>query len=82
MVSGRGRRQDPGRLLGDPTYGEIVDVSQLPRPIMDCLRHYFLTYKALPGEAPNPILSTRFMTRWKHVASRGGAGRLCACLPD
>ena len=43
-------------LLGDPTYGEIVDVSQLPRPIIDRLRHYFLTYKALPGDAPNPIL--------------------------
>ena len=42
-------------LLGDPTYGEIVDVSQLPRPIIDRLRHYFLTYKALPGDAPNPI---------------------------
>jgi len=42
-------------LLGDPTYGEIVDVSQLPRPIIDRLRHYFLTYKALPGDGPNPI---------------------------
>jgi inorganic pyrophosphatase len=42
-------------LLGDPTYGEIVDVSQLPRPIIDRLRHYFLTYKALPGDEPNPI---------------------------
>jgi inorganic pyrophosphatase len=42
-------------LLGDPTYGEIDDVSQLPRPIVDRLRHYFLTYKALPGVAPNPI---------------------------
>jgi inorganic pyrophosphatase len=42
-------------LLGDPTYGEIVDVSQLPRPIVDRLRHYFLTYKTLPGDTPNPI---------------------------
>jgi inorganic pyrophosphatase len=42
-------------LLGDPTYGETVDVSQLPRPIIDRLRHYFLTYKALPGDTPNPI---------------------------
>ena len=42
-------------LLGDPTYGEIVDVSQLPSPIIDRLRHYFLTYKAIPGDAPSPI---------------------------
>ena len=37
-------------LLGDPTYGEIVDVSQLPRPIIDRLRHYFSTYKMLTPE--------------------------------
>jgi inorganic pyrophosphatase len=37
-------------LLGDPTFGELVDVSQLPRAIIDRLRHYFLTYKAIPGE--------------------------------
>jgi hypothetical protein len=55
-------------LLGDPTYGEIIDVSQLPRPIIDRLRHYFLTYKPLPGDAPNPITVDRCMTRWQHVA--------------
>jgi inorganic pyrophosphatase len=42
-------------LIGDPVYGEIVDVSELPRAVVDRLRHYFLTYKVLPGEAHNPI---------------------------
>ena len=42
-------------LLGDPTYGEIKDVSQLPRAVIDRLRHYFLTYKMLPGDATHPI---------------------------
>jgi inorganic pyrophosphatase len=42
-------------LLGDPTFGDVVDVSQLSRAIIDRLRHYFLTYKVMPGEAPNPI---------------------------
>jgi len=42
-------------LLGDPAYGEMVDVSQLPRAVIDRLRHYFLTYKVMPGEAANPI---------------------------
>jgi inorganic pyrophosphatase len=37
-------------LLGDPTYGELHDVSQLNRAVVDRLRHYFLTYKAIPGE--------------------------------
>jgi inorganic pyrophosphatase len=42
-------------LLGDPTYGDLVDVSQLPLAVIDRLRHYFLTYKVMPGEAPSPI---------------------------
>lgn len=37
-------------LLGDPTFGEVADVSQLPRAVIDRLRHYFLTYKNIPGE--------------------------------
>jgi len=37
-------------LLGDPTFGELTDVSQLPRAVVDRLRHYFLTYKTIPGD--------------------------------
>ncbi len=37
-------------LLGDPTFGELTDVRQLPRAVVDRLRHYFLTYKSIPGE--------------------------------
>lgn len=42
-------------LLGDPTYGDFVDVSQIPRAVIDRLRHYFLTYKVIPGETYSPI---------------------------
>jgi inorganic pyrophosphatase len=42
-------------LLGDPTWGEVHDVSQLPRAVVDRLRHYFLTYKTIPGDAPGTI---------------------------
>ena len=42
-------------LIGDPTYGEIVDVSQVPRAVIDRLRHYFLTYKTIPGESTTSI---------------------------
>jgi inorganic pyrophosphatase len=42
-------------LLDDPSYGDIVDVSQLSRAVVDRLRHYFLTYKVLPGEAHGRI---------------------------
>lgn len=42
-------------LLGDPTYGDMADIVQLPRPVIDRLRHYFLTYKVIPGDAANTI---------------------------
>jgi inorganic pyrophosphatase len=42
-------------LLDDPAYGELADISQVPRGVVDRLRHYFLTYKAIPGEAVNSI---------------------------
>lgn len=37
-------------LVGDPTFGAVMDVASLPRAVMDRLRHYFLTYKTIPGE--------------------------------
>ena len=42
-------------LLGDPTYGELTGIAQLPRAVVDRLRHYFLTYKAIPGDEANFI---------------------------
>ncbi|MFO1170816.1 MAG: inorganic pyrophosphatase [Hyphomicrobiaceae bacterium] len=42
-------------LIGDPTYGDFFDVAQVPRAVIDRLRHYFLTYKAIPGEASSQI---------------------------
>jgi len=42
-------------LLNDPSYGGFTELSQLPRPVIDRLRHYFLTYKAIPGEQVQTI---------------------------
>jgi inorganic pyrophosphatase len=42
-------------LIGDPVYGHLANLGELPRPVVDRLRHYFLTYKVIPGAAPNPI---------------------------
>jgi inorganic pyrophosphatase len=42
-------------LLGDPTFGDLADVRQLPRAVIDRLRHYFLTYKTIPGAEPTTI---------------------------
>lgn len=38
-------------LCGDPTYGDLQDVTALSRAVVDRLRHYFLTYKRIPGDA-------------------------------
>jgi inorganic pyrophosphatase len=36
-------------LKDDATYGKWTDISQVPSPMLDRLRHYFLTYKQAPG---------------------------------
>ena len=38
-----------GVLLNDPAYGHFEDISDIPPGIIDRLRHYFLTYKQIPG---------------------------------
>lgn len=37
-------------LKDDEVYGHLTNVSELPVGIVNRLRHYFLTYKQLPGE--------------------------------
>lgn len=37
-------------LVGDAVYGNFHDVADVPSAVIDRLRHYFLTYKDMPGE--------------------------------
>lgn len=37
-------------LKGDEVYGTYQDLSELPANVVERLKHYFLTYKNLPGE--------------------------------
>ena len=37
-------------LKNDNIYGEISDISELPKVIVERLTHYFMTYKLIPGE--------------------------------
>lgn len=37
-------------LKGDILYGEITDITQLPELVTSRLKHYFLTYKDMPGQ--------------------------------
>jgi inorganic pyrophosphatase len=38
-------------LKNDNIYGNIKDISELPEVLVERLRHYFTTYKMIPGEA-------------------------------
>ena len=38
-------------LAGDAVYGEMHHLKDMPATLIDRLRHYFLTYKQIPGEA-------------------------------
>jgi inorganic pyrophosphatase len=40
-------------LYKDAVYGSYKDISDCPKLILDRLRHYFLTYKDIPGENRN-----------------------------
>jgi inorganic pyrophosphatase len=42
-------------LTSDVAYGHIEDISGCPKGLVDRLKHYFLTYKQLPAEAPRRV---------------------------
>jgi inorganic pyrophosphatase len=39
----------------DVAYGHIRDINECPQGLIDRLRHYFLSYKQLPNEAPRRV---------------------------
>lgn len=40
-------------LKGDQAYGHMEDISEMPKMVIDRVRHFFLTYKDLDGAAKN-----------------------------
>lgn len=42
-------------LESDLAYGQIEDISDVPKGLIDRLKHYFLSYKQLPGDAPKKV---------------------------
>jgi len=56
MVDGRQADDKIVAVLEDDlAYGAIREVLEAPRPLIERLRHYFLTYKQIPGEAPRRV---------------------------
>jgi len=42
-------------LQADLAYGHVKDIDDCPTALVDRLKHYFLSYKQLPGEAPRRV---------------------------
>jgi len=42
-------------LQADLAYGHIKDITDCPKALVDRLKHYFLSYKQLPGDAPRRV---------------------------
>ena len=42
-------------LDSDLAYGELSDISDVPKGLVDRLKHYFLSYKQLPGDSPRRV---------------------------
>jgi inorganic pyrophosphatase len=59
-------------LKDDAAYGSLTDIQQVAAPVLDRLRHYFLTYK----QAPDAAAPTCEIT---HVYGRDEAREVIAC---
>ncbi len=42
-------------LDADLAYGHITEINECPTALIDRLKHYFLSYKQLPGDAPRRV---------------------------
>ena len=47
-------------LHNDTVYGHFQDISDIPELVIDRLKHYFLTYKDLPGQERNVEITHTF----------------------
>jgi inorganic pyrophosphatase len=50
-------------LSGDAVFGSFKDIAQCPAPLVDRLRHYFLTYKQGPDRAAHTVEITHVYGR-------------------
>ncbi len=53
-------------LEGDAVFGKYNDVSELSQIIIDRLKHYFLTYKDLPGNPSNVEITDTYGAKEAH----------------
>lgn len=61
-------------LIGDATYGEYKDIADCPHIIIDRLKHYFLTYKDMPGLEADAEIT--------HIYGQEEAAHIIECSVD
>lgn len=61
-------------LVHDAVYGDIEDITELQPLVVERLRHYFLTYKDLPGAKRNVEIT--------HIYGADEARRIISCSMD
>jgi inorganic pyrophosphatase len=70
-------------LEGDLAYGHLRDITELPRGVLDRLRHYFLTYKQIPNEGPRKVEITEVYDRAEaHEVVRRSVRDYCDTIGD
>jgi inorganic pyrophosphatase len=57
-------------LYNDTVYGHFNDISDIPNLVIDRLKHYFLTYKDLPGQERNVEITHTFGIEEAHEIIR------------
>jgi len=58
-------------LENDAVYGEFKDISEVPPMVIDRLKHYFTTYKDLPGDrSPRCVLTDIYDAKTAHEIIR------------
>ena len=50
-------------LESDLAYGTIENINEVPHGLIDRLKHYFLSYKQLPGDEPKKVEITHVYDR-------------------
>jgi inorganic pyrophosphatase len=60
-------------LRNDAVYGDYKDITDCPELVIDRLKHYFLTYKDLPGQEKRVEITHTFGVEEAHeIISRAG----------
>jgi inorganic pyrophosphatase len=50
-------------MCDDAVYGELKDIAECSKSVIERLRHYFLTYKQVPGEGKHKVEITHIYGR-------------------